>query len=177
MVLPAFWFIFMVVSAFGLTMCLIILGLHYSNEGNNDGGGDAAPTDAQLNELSQIVPGVFVTSMKTAQDAAKMKSNSISHILSVAGEYKRIPGVNYLCLTLPGAGNVSGHFDECALFVAGAVNAGGQAVVHCQHGQSRSVAMVLAYLIKEKQMSTSSAFTLVGLAICSSHTSALILLV
>jgi protein-tyrosine phosphatase len=162
MVLPAFWFIFMMASAFGLTMCLIILGLHYSKEEPAASGSVATPTHEELNVLSLITPGVFVTSLKTAQDAAKMKSHSISHVLSVAGDYQRIPGVEYLCLTLPGSGDVSGNFDKCATFIAGAVNGGRKVVVHCQHGQSRSVAMVLAYLIKEKQMSQSDAFALVS---------------
>ena len=155
------WLIFMMASGCGLTICLIVLGLHYFGPPSEAGGGGGGPSAAELNEVNEIVPGVFVTSMASARDAAAMKKLAVSHVLSVTGEYPPLPGINYKCLALPGSGDISGSFDECADFIDAAVKGGGRAVVHCQHGQSRSVAIAIAYCIKAKQMSLPNALGLV----------------
>ena len=46
--------------------------------------------------------------------------------------------------------DISTHFAVAYAFIAGAAAAGGAVLVHCHEGKSRSVALVLAYLMRAK---------------------------
>jgi len=53
------------------------------------------------------------------------------------------------------------HFDECFSFIDEAISSGGNVLVHCFAGRSRSVTIVVAYLMKKHRMSLESALSLV----------------
>ena len=46
--------------------------------------------------------------------------------------------------------DISTHFAAAYAFIASAAAAGGAVLVHCHEGKSRSVALVLAYLMRAK---------------------------
>ncbi|CAL5337737.1 unnamed protein product [Camellia sinensis] len=57
--------------------------------------------------------------------------------------------------------NIAQYFDECFNFIDEAKRTGGGVLVHCFVGRSRSVTIVVAYLMKKHNMSASEALDLV----------------
>ncbi len=56
---------------------------------------------------------------------------------------------------------ISDYFDECINFIKSAHNNNEIVYVHCAKGISRSVSIIIAFLMKEKKMSYIEAFTYV----------------
>ncbi|XP_020700974.1 dual specificity protein phosphatase 1 isoform X1 [Dendrobium catenatum] len=113
----------------------------------------------------QIEEGLFLGSVGVACNKEALKSLNITHVLIVANSlepafpndfiYKKIEVIDTPVT------NISKYFHECFDFIDQARHAGGGALVHCFAGRSRSVTVIIAYLMKEHQMSLSQAFSLV----------------
>ncbi|XP_021757100.1 dual specificity protein phosphatase 1-like isoform X2 [Chenopodium quinoa] len=113
------------------------------------------------NEPCQIEEGLFVGSAAAANNKAALKQHNITHILTVAGyirpahrrdfTYKIIEVVDTVWTDL------AQYFDECIDFIDEAKRSGGGVLVHCFAGKSRSVTIILAYLIKKHGMTLSQA--------------------
>eukprot|EP01016_Furgasonia_blochmanni_P009008 TRINITY_DN13727_c0_g1_i1.p1 TRINITY_DN13727_c0_g1~~TRINITY_DN13727_c0_g1_i1.p1 ORF type:complete len:163 (+),score=34.93 TRINITY_DN13727_c0_g1_i1:96-584(+) len=56
--------------------------------------------------------------------------------------------------------NMSQHFEECISFIKSALE-NGNVLVHCAAGISRSASIIVAFLIKEKEMTTEEALAFV----------------
>ncbi|XP_031477874.1 dual specificity protein phosphatase 1-like isoform X1 [Nymphaea colorata] len=109
----------------------------------------------------QIEPGLFLGSVGVAYNKDALKNFNITHILVVAKSlgspypddfhYKKIEVLDTRDT------NLEQYFDECFSFIDEAKAAGGGVLVHCFAGRSRSVTIVLAYLMKNRNMSLSEA--------------------
>ncbi|CAO2165012.1 unnamed protein product, partial [Urochloa humidicola] len=112
-----------------------------------------------------IEQGLYLGSVGAALNKDALKSLNITHILIVARSlspafpaefnYKKIE-----VLDSPDT-DLLKHFDECFSFIDEAISSGGNVLVHCFVGRSRSVTIVVAYLMKKHQMSLESALSLV----------------
>ncbi|CAL4956467.1 unnamed protein product [Urochloa decumbens] len=112
-----------------------------------------------------IVQGLYLGSIGAALNKDALKSLNITHILIVARSlspafpaefnYKKIEVLDSLDTDL------LKHFDECFSFIDEGISSGGNVLVHCFAGRSRSVTIVVAYLMKKHQMSLESALSLV----------------
>ena len=148
-------------AGIGICLCIFTLGMLYrideqqtTDVSSSIGPTSSGPEVAALNEICECAKGLLVTSKTSATDEAKMREKSVSHILSVVGEPStKISGITYLCLSLRGSGSIKALFKECGDFIHKALCEGGTVVVHCTFGQSRSIAIVLAYLIVYCKMS------------------------
>lgn len=106
--------------------------------------------------MSLIKKGLFIGNFRDAQDIHFLQRNGITHVLCSAAElfpvfpskfvYKHIPAND-----IPSY-NLGRHFDVAADFILEAIQSGGNILVHCAAGISRSVSFVLAYLIKHEGM-------------------------
>uniref|UniRef100_A0A1D1Z5S4 Dual specificity protein phosphatase 1 n=1 Tax=Anthurium amnicola TaxID=1678845 RepID=A0A1D1Z5S4_9ARAE len=113
----------------------------------------------------QIEEGLFLGSVGVVNDKDALKNLNVTHILIVAKSldpqypndfiYKKIE-----VLDSPDV-NLEQHFDECIEFIDEAKRMGGGVLVHCFAGRSRSVTVVVAYLMKKHHMSLSEALALV----------------
>ncbi|XP_077248101.1 dual specificity protein phosphatase 1-like isoform X2 [Tasmannia lanceolata] len=113
----------------------------------------------------QIEEGLFLGSVGVACNKVALKSLNVTHILTVAKSldpaypndfiYKKIE-----VFDTPDT-NLKQHFDECFNFIEEGKQNGGGVLVHCFAGRSRSVTIIVAYLMKKHRMSLSQALDLV----------------
>ncbi|XP_010486100.1 PREDICTED: dual specificity protein phosphatase 1B isoform X2 [Camelina sativa] len=118
-----------------------------------------------FNDLSEIQQGLFIGSVAEATNSDLLKSSNVTHVLTVAVAlvppypndfvYKVIEVVDREETDL------TVYFDECFSFIDQAIQSGGGVLVHCFMGMSRSVTIVVAYLMKKYGMSFSKAMELV----------------
>ncbi|KAH9610244.1 hypothetical protein KSS87_012872 [Heliosperma pusillum] len=109
----------------------------------------------------QIEEGLFLGSLGAANNKPGLKGLNISHVLTVAGSlppphphdftYKVIE------VTDREDTDLAHYFDECIDFIDEGKRSGGGVLVHCFVGRSRSVTVVLAYLLKKRGMMLSEA--------------------
>jgi len=101
--------------------------------------------------MSRVLPGLFVGSWKDAKDPEQIKENGITHILFIEESAIKgnMPDVEYLCIHAADLKdqNLSQYFPRCNDFIHAARLSGGNVLVHCVAGVSRSVTVTVAYLM------------------------------
>ncbi|KAJ3690172.1 hypothetical protein LUZ61_019336 [Rhynchospora tenuis] len=112
-----------------------------------------------------IDQGLYLGSVGAALNKDKLKELNITHVLTVARSlqpaypnefiYKKID-----VLDSPET-RLEDYFEECINFIDEAIRTGGNVLVHCFAGRSRSVTIVVAYLMKKHRMTREAAFSLV----------------
>ncbi|KAM7485642.1 hypothetical protein LguiA_001651 [Lonicera macranthoides] len=110
---------------------------------------------------SKIEEGLYLGSIGAANNKTGLKSLNVTHILTVANSLSP-PHPNDFTYKIVGVPdrediNISQHFDECFDFIDDARRKGGGVLVHCFVGRSRSVTIVVAYLMKKHGMTLSAA--------------------
>ncbi|RDY02236.1 Dual specificity protein phosphatase 1 [Mucuna pruriens] len=105
----------------------------------------------------KIAEGLYLGPIATAANKVALKNSNITHILTVAG---RIPPAHpadfvYKIIDVVDKDNedLKQYFNECFDFIDEAKRHGGGVLVHCFAGKSRSVTIVVAYLMKTLGMS------------------------
>ncbi|CAF1310966.1 unnamed protein product [Didymodactylos carnosus] len=103
--------------------------------------------------FNEVLPHLFLGSVRDRQNILAMKKNKISHIVCVID----VPDIivdkegSYTILNVQAADsieqNLSQHFEKCIEFIHAARLDGKDVLVHCQAGVSRSATIVLAYLM------------------------------
>lgn len=104
----------------------------------------------------QIEEGLYLGSRAAALNKVELKRLNITHILTVAAS---IPPAypddfNYKVVRVVDNEdtNLAQYFEECFDFIDEAKRIGGGVLVHCFVGRSRSVTIVVAYLMKKHRM-------------------------
>ncbi|KAL3626218.1 hypothetical protein CASFOL_029767 [Castilleja foliolosa] len=114
----------------------------------------------------QIEEGLYLGSLGAANNLSTLKSLNITHILSITSSPPSYPNdFVYKTILVPDKldANISQYFDECFTFIDEARTRGGGVLVHCFAGKSRSVTVVVAYLMFKNGMSLSEAMVHVKL--------------
>ncbi|KAL8100265.1 uncharacterized protein LOC141683475 [Apium graveolens] len=108
----------------------------------------------------QIEEGLFVGSIGAANNKSALRSLSITHILTVMSSTPPYPDeFKYKIVDVQDRHDVSisRYFDDCFDFIDEAKERGGKVLVHCFAGISRSVTVIVAYLIKKRGLRSSEA--------------------
>ncbi|KAF7852307.1 hypothetical protein BT93_L4601 [Corymbia citriodora subsp. variegata] len=109
----------------------------------------------------KIEEGLFLGSVGAANNEEALKRLNVTHILIIACNLKPVypDDFVYKVITVPDKvdTNIRESFDECFEFIDEAKRLGGGVLVHCFVGKSRSVTIVVAYLMKKHGMSFSQA--------------------
>ena len=101
-------------------------------------------------QMSEIVAGLYIGSIRNSRNEASMRANGITHVLSVhdvdtGGSRKEQqpagrPRTNLRIHTRDADDEkLAPHLTTCCRFIHGARLRGGRVLVHCYDGQSRSV--------------------------------------
>ena len=119
--------------------------------------------------LSEIIPNfLYLSSYNAAKNKELIDKNNITNIINCAAdfcnnEFANDPKLNYLSFYLKDhvMENIECVFYECIEYIESVKEKGGRVLVHCIQGISRSVSIVMAYLIFKKKYTYDKAFTLV----------------
>lgn len=113
----------------------------------------------------EIQEGLYLGSIGAAYNKDELLKLKITHILSVANmvESAYPSDFRYKQIEVRDSTDVDleEHFDECFAFIDEARQSVGAVLVHCFAGRSRSVTVVVAYLMKTYGMSFLQALDLV----------------
>ena len=113
---------------------------------------------------SQLLPHLYIGSLRNAEDFNLLERLNISHVLNVAGTrtfdltkspYPKEVGVKeYLMIPAEDhdSYNIVQHFFEANAFINRAKRTGGKALVHCNLGVNRCGALCAAYLLIEERL-------------------------
>jgi hypothetical protein len=115
--------------------------------------------------FDEVIPGLFISSLHAIQLDILYQLN-ISSIISIGCELSQEYSSRFNILSYP---KVLDHSETAILstlksaadFISIAISKSDKILVHCVHGQSRSVAVVIYYLIRCKNFDFDSAYNLV----------------
>ena len=114
---------------------------------------DAAPDEG----LHEVTKGLFIGSQDAAANHDGLKAHGVTHILNVACYVKNFFPDEFVYKAEPlydePSFRITPYFDPCADFIHNALEGGGSVLCHCNAGISRSSSLILAYLMKWRNLS------------------------
>jgi protein-tyrosine phosphatase len=109
----------------------------------------------------KIEEGLFLGSIGAANNKNELKTLNITHVLTVASALLPAHPNDFIYkiinVTDREDTDIKQYFNECFNFIDEAKRLDGGVLVHCLVGKSRSVTIILAYLMKKHGMSLSQA--------------------
>ena len=111
--------------------------------------------------MSEVVEGLFLGSIEDSRNQHFIQQKKISHLLTAAKEIAPQSGDFTASLHLKlkdrSSFDLLPHLDEAVTFIHRCLLDGGRILVHCQAGVSRSASLVVAYLVRCKQLNLEEA--------------------
>ena len=119
--------------------------------------------------LSEIIPNfLYISSYNATKNKTLLEKNKITHIINCAADFcenvfESENKYTYLSFYLKDhvLENIECIFYECIKFIDSVKEKGGRVLVHCIQGISRSVTLVMAYLIYKNKLTYDKAFNIV----------------
>ena len=117
------------------------------------------------NTPAEVLERVYIGSIGAAMSKNKLKDLGITHVLTLIDKMNPMfpDEFVYKCVSITDSAesDIVSEVDECLNFIKTAVNQGGKVLVHCFAGRSRSGSVVVAYVMKESQMTYDDALKFV----------------
>ncbi|XP_075227842.1 dual specificity protein phosphatase 10-like isoform X2 [Lycorma delicatula] len=127
-----------------------------------------SPQDAGLDTApaSRVLPFLYLGSARDAADKDCMGRLGISRVLNVSCQAPQQPNITTKHLPADDSGhqNLKQYFEEAFQFIEEARKSGTNVLVHCQAGISRSPTMVIAYIMRHRQLTMMEAYKVVKAA-------------
>lgn len=111
-------------------------------------------------DISKITDQIYISNLSTAMNKELLDELGIKNIIScISHENSVLPKMTYkfICCYDDVGFDISQYFDECTGFIDYIINSGEKVLIHCMYGKSRSVSIVIAYLIRFQKMSCNTA--------------------
>ena len=126
-------------------------------------------SDYYSKHLSEIIPNfLYISSYNATKNKALLEKNKITHIINCAADFcenvfESENKYTYCSFYLKDhvLENIECIFYECIKFIENVKEKGGRVLVHCIQGISRSVTLVMAYLIYKNKITYDKAFNIV----------------
>lgn len=100
--------------------------------------------------MNRVLPGLYVGNFRDAKDSEQLKAYKITHIVSIHDFAKKLrDDIEYKCVLASDTPqqDLAQFFPECNDFIHAARVKGGNVLVHCLAGVSRSVTVTAAYMM------------------------------
>ena len=112
---------------------------------------------------TRVAPSVFVAGEAVARDLATLREHGITHIINcnafvIPNHFENVLTYKSLWLQDSPGEDVTRVLYDCFDFIRAARAAGGNALVHCSQGVSRSVSVVISFLMWESGASYEEVF-------------------
>jgi protein-tyrosine phosphatase len=124
-------------------------------------------SSTSFDEVSCIIPGLYLSGISIARNSAKLAELKISNIVCCCTwtefpESDEVPGLPYLRIDIEDMSRepIELFFDEACDFIAESLENHEGVLVHCRSGVSRSSTIVLSFLVKSMGMRLFDAFFL-----------------
>ncbi|XP_066906543.1 dual specificity protein phosphatase 22 isoform X3 [Halyomorpha halys] len=116
------------------------------------------------NYVSTVLPGLYVGNFRDSKDCTQLDRFKISHIVAIHDAARRLhPDKQYLCVMASDTPdqNLVQYFPICNDFIHAARLRGGNVLIHCLAGMSRSVTVAVAYIMTVTSLSWKDALKVV----------------
>ncbi|CAG9332011.1 unnamed protein product [Blepharisma stoltei] len=106
--------------------------------------------------INKVLPGIFIGNYDAASNIVLLQHHEITHILIVGeGLAQRFPN-NYTYKQINiydlASCNIHQYFEECNDFITNCLKQKGKILIHCDTGISRAPTILIAYLMKTKNI-------------------------
>lgn len=123
--------------------------------------------DLLNNTMISVEAGLYIGSVSDLKDPEALTLTGITHILSVDSEQPELSGfhIRFVHALDDSSTDLLSKLDSCVQFISDVLNASSSSsssssvLVHCHAGQSRSAAIITAYLMKTQKLSVKEAYT------------------
>ena len=116
------------------------------------------------NQIAQITPNLWLCGIANIKEET-LRERQINYILNTAEEltdfnYPRIDGlhVEHIVMRDKEDENLLAYLDICVDYIHKTIHSGGNILVHCVAGVSRSASVCIAYLVKYMKMTLRKAY-------------------
>jgi len=121
-------------------------------------------TGSKAFDAHEVLPGVYVGDVYAAHNADELKKRNITHVvnavLGVTPPYpEKFKYMHVQLLDYPGE-NIQDHLQHTSKFIEDALAGGGNVLIHCLKGVSRSASIAAAFAIYSQKLSTKEAIAL-----------------
>lgn len=104
---------------------------------------------------------LYLGSLEAANDEKWLRENNITHIVGMINIQKKFPKIHYL--TYGNVGdiqnqNIVQYFGQCFSFIEKGMAKGGNVLVHCHAGISRSTTIVVGFIMYKRGTSLVETF-------------------
>ena len=137
-----------------------------SQSSDSDDSQSSSPIRKRVPQPFEILPHLYLSCRKGASNKQSLLQNNISRILNVtseSSEYQHLEGFTYFQIAVEDSHevNILEYLPRAFAFIEDARLSKEKVLVHCHAGMSRSVTVVLAYLMKFEGLTLNSAYDFV----------------
>ncbi|XP_054286939.1 dual specificity protein phosphatase 22-like [Macrosteles quadrilineatus] len=116
------------------------------------------------NGMNKVLPGLYVGNYRDSKDAQQLDRFNITHIVAIHDAARKLHSdKHYLCVMAADTPdqNLTQYFPLCNDFIHAARLRGGNVLIHCLAGMSRSVTVAVAYIMSVTSLNWKEALKVV----------------